>query len=129
MYQGALIAGGGFTEADGGPAQHIARWDGEAWWELGGGIDGNVNGLAPYGDDLVAVGVFSAAGGLSASNVTRWNGATWAPLGAGAGGIGSGLDVVTEFGGDLVVGGSAGPVQWRSGQWEPVGGPTRALYS
>ena len=39
IYDGQLIAAGWFSHADGQPACCIARWDGEEWSELGGGID------------------------------------------------------------------------------------------
>ena len=37
--QGNLYAGGYFTTAGGGSANHVARWDGEAWHALGSGME------------------------------------------------------------------------------------------
>src|SRR5689334_24518190 len=37
-----LYVGGGFTNAGGVPASHIAKWDGSNWSALGGGLDNTV---------------------------------------------------------------------------------------
>jgi len=44
--------GGKFTEAGGNPANNIARWDGEAWHSLGGGVNGAVYAVAVSGPDV-----------------------------------------------------------------------------
>ena len=37
---GSVYAGGNFTHAGGSSARRIARWDGEQWYDVGGGVDG-----------------------------------------------------------------------------------------
>ncbi|HEX5031039.1 MAG TPA: hypothetical protein VFY90_11905 [Tepidiformaceae bacterium] len=87
VYQGLLIAGGGFDTADGVPANHIAAWNGTTWAPLGSGIAGGLNStgsvlaLTADATTLVAGGEFLSAGGVPAVNVARWNGTTWSPLG------------------------------------------------
>lgn len=69
-------------------ARHIAKWNGEAWEELGDGFhNGN---LTVYGDAvavldtlLYAAGYFNTAGGSSANRLARWNGDNWESVGAG----------------------------------------------
>lgn len=46
----ALFAGGHFTEIDGVPADHVARWDGAAWSPLAGGVNGVVRAMAVFDD-------------------------------------------------------------------------------
>lgn len=70
MPNGYLVAGGGFTQAGGVLARHLAIWDGVAWAELGGGTNGPVLDLALMPDEtLVVGGDFSTAGGLPVSNL------------------------------------------------------------
>jgi len=79
----ALYAGGGFTTDGEVALNHIARWDGEHWGPLAGGLPEAVNALAvldePSGPTLYAGGAF-ALGGLGGSRVARWDGASWHPL-------------------------------------------------
>src|SRR5688572_6370646 len=53
-----LVAGGNFTFAGSGPANHVASWDGASWQPLSTGINGYVFALSPYNGELVAGGVF-----------------------------------------------------------------------
>ena len=79
----ALYAGGAFMGPGG--LIHIAKWDGEDWQPLHGGIGGAtpcVNALADYEDDhrysLFAGGLFTTAGGLPSGYIAQW-GVTWVP--------------------------------------------------
>jgi hypothetical protein len=128
VYNGDLIAGGGFANADGGTVvNNIARWDGQAWQPLGSGITGYVGSLRVYQGYLVAGGIFSAAGGVPASCIAIWDGTSWGALGAGMNG-----DVyeMTEYNGLLIAGGAfttAGGVaanriaSWNGASWSPLG--------
>src|SRR5262249_25769544 len=68
-YNGDIVAGGDFRHSDSALATHVARWDGEAWQPLGGGVTNSpsewavVQALLPCGNDLVAGGSFRTAGG------------------------------------------------------------------
>jgi hypothetical protein len=138
MPNGDLIAGGSFTITTGGVSvKRIARWDGQAWGPLGGGVDDStgaaVRALAvmPNGD-LVAGGSFTSVGGTSASCLALWNGSTWVALGGGVtptsgGGVYKLLVLPNR---DLLVAGlisAAGgtPVNnialWNGSSWSPLG--------
>jgi hypothetical protein len=86
--QSHLYVGGEFQQADGLPAPGIARWDGENWSTLGGGILGAPLTMCAFNDGtgmaLYVSGQFSQAGQTPVSNVAKWNGTTWSALGAGA---------------------------------------------
>ena len=70
---GEVIAGGLFPTAGGIGVNHIARWNGSAWFPMAGGVNGGVFTLASLANgDLIASGVDS---------IRRWNGASWSPLG------------------------------------------------
>jgi hypothetical protein len=132
-YNGDLIAGGIFSDADGQPVHNIARWDGTAWHSLGSGTApyGYVHALAVYNGELVAGGDFSAIGGQQAAGVASWDGVTWRPLGAGLGGPSNlGAQALVVWRGSLVAGGyfsTAGGVpaeniaMWDGAAWRPLG--------
>ncbi len=82
VYKGELIAGGAFTQADGGNAKYIARWNGAAWQPLGSGTNGIVSALTVYNGDLIVGGNFSMAGGVFTNKVARWNGNTGSSIGS-----------------------------------------------
>jgi hypothetical protein len=83
VYDGALIAGGGFTTAGGISATYIARWDGTSWQALGTGMGGmpllNVYALTVYNAELIAGGDFTTAGGNVSAYWARWGCAAPAP--------------------------------------------------
>jgi len=84
----ALIAGGSFTQAGGGAASKIARWDGLAWSGLGSGFGGgpstSIQSLLSWDDGsgptLWAGGSFSTADGNAATGIARWDGFGWSAL-------------------------------------------------
>lgn len=84
-----LIAGGSFTSAGGVEALRIARWDGDAWSSMGGGMNQAVQSLLVMdgGDEgpsrLFAGGSFTVAGGMEASRIAEWTGSSWEALGDG----------------------------------------------
>jgi hypothetical protein len=116
MYQGSLYAGGAFTcirtpdPADpnapcdpNDPNQvryYIARWDGAAWEDVGGGLVGDANDpLSPAkvsaltvfddggGEALFVGGTFTYAGPppytLTTNRIARWKDGTWSAIGNG----------------------------------------------
>jgi hypothetical protein len=79
--------GGNFTNAGGVTANRIARWDGQAWSQVGGaGVvgTGTINAMAVIGTNLYVGGTFTNINGVRAARIARWNGHTWSPLGSGA---------------------------------------------
>jgi trimeric autotransporter adhesin len=67
-----LFAGGGFGSAGGLPASGIAAWDGISWRALGDGVDGTVEALEVYENQLYVGGRFLNAGGMSSPRFARW---------------------------------------------------------
>src|SRR5688572_13480293 len=97
------------------------------------GMDGIIYVLAPYQGDLIAGGAFVNAGGTEVRSIARWNGSQWLPfaqngyVGVGFKGAPGDVGALTEFNGDLVVGGYYGFVgggdfhsiaRW-DGSWHP----------
>lgn len=78
---GALYAGGKFIYAGGRLAVGVARWDGEAWQEVGGGTNNHVDALASFKGRLIAAGKFTHAGGKPAGGIAAWDGTQWTGLG------------------------------------------------
>lgn len=128
-----LFVGGAFSEIAGVPARGLARWDGERWTEVGGGVGGWVNALEWQGNDLIVGGTFTNAGTVVTANIARWNGTNWSALGSGIGPTNTGLYVVNSIrisGGTIYAGGTftnAGAVaarniaSWNGTAWSALG--------
>lgn len=82
----ALHAGGSFQLSGGQSVRHLARWNGAAWEQVGGGVDGHVRALGVVDDGtgpaLFMGGDFTWVGQppLLARGVARWDGAVWASM-------------------------------------------------
>jgi len=63
----ALYAGGLFTTAGGLSAKSIARWDGQGWSALSGGMQAGVYALAAFDDGSTVVPALYAGGGFALS--------------------------------------------------------------
>lgn len=128
VYGGLLVAGGGFTTADGQTVNYIAAWDGSSWQSVGGGMNTDgVHALAVFNDDLVAAGAFSFAGGTPVNRIARWDGSAWHSLGAGLNDVVTGL---TVYNGDLIATGvfteadgqpANSIARWDGRSWHPLG--------
>jgi hypothetical protein len=77
-----LIVGGDFTTAGGLNIQHIARWNGTVWSQVGSGVDGPVLALARIGNEIHAGGSFGnvRAGAIHSPRWARFSedGIPWA---------------------------------------------------
>lgn len=125
----SLYAGGTFQPGPNCPARRLARWDGKAWSEVGGGVDGTVHALAFYQGALIVGGEFLEAGGNPVPKLARWDGTRWTSLGGGV--RGGDVYALTVHAGALYAGGSfadAGTVaanglaRWDGFQWVGLGG-------
>lgn len=136
-YGGHLYAGGEFTEADGTPVTHLARWDGASWSGFGatltreGAVTGQYDHVHVLSTDadggLLVGGEFSHVNGIYCNGLARWDGTDWTPLGAGLAAPAAILDVAF-YHGDLVVfgdfGDGSGPnmvARWDGGSWTSLG--------
>ena len=75
-----VYAGGFFTNAGGNPdADTIARWNGTAWHNLGGGLNATVRAIRVLANgDVVAGGDFGLIPGTTGTQrLVRWTGTTW----------------------------------------------------
>jgi hypothetical protein len=126
----ALYAGGVFTRAnDLYVANHVARWNGVNWTQVGGGTNDAVHALTVFDDGggpkLIAGGIFTTAGGSPAARVAAWNGSSWTALG---GGLASDVDALVVHAGSLFAGGAfgtsshSGVARWNGSSWNLLGG-------
>ena len=145
-----LYVGGEFTQAGDVSATNIAKWDGQQWSALAGGITGStyfipnefvltyVSALVFHGNDLYVGGSFNHAGDVRAANIAKWDGKRWSALRRGLGAQGEWFfgyvynPVHTLFvrGQQLYVGGEFlrylnAPAdylaRWDGDQWSPLG--------
>ncbi|MFN0136216.1 MAG: hypothetical protein ACKVS9_08885 [Phycisphaerae bacterium] len=93
------------------------------------------DGDGPLPQNLIAIGWFSQAGAALCHSIAMFDGTAWHPLGSGVGSPGSAhINAATEFGGELVVGGSfdviggvaaRGVARWNGSTWLPMGSQLR----
>ncbi len=90
-----LYLGGFFDVIDDVVVNAVARYDGENWFPVGGGVGGSVRALTifdpdgPEGDppSLIVGGAFGEAGGdTSINKIAAWDGTSWTALGSGMSG-------------------------------------------
>jgi hypothetical protein len=84
VYNGELYACGNFEHADGNPSLAIARWNGSAWSDVGGGFQHGafsnvVRGLIVFNGELFAGGFVDSVGGMLIHKIAKWNGSSWSP--------------------------------------------------
>jgi trimeric autotransporter adhesin len=135
VFNGELVALGGFLSAGGRTANAIAAWNGASWRTLGSG-DSNgatfsVNALTSFDGRLAVGGAFSQAGGVPAKFVADWDGTSWRSLGTGdANGTDGTVAASTVYSNGLIVGGGftkAGGqtanrvARWDGSSWSPLG--------
>ena len=78
-----LFAGGRFTNMDGAPHTHFARWDGQTWDTPAEPLDGPIVALSTDGRDLYAAGSFTSAGATVLNRVAAFRDGQWTALGGG----------------------------------------------
>jgi len=117
-YNGDLVVGGFFTEINGVPVNHIARWDGNQWHAFDGGMTGDdpvhtrVHDIIVYNGELIAGGCFNSAGNSSAKNIAKWDGSSWSEIGNDivdvpfVEDLWHGVWAMEEYNGDLIVAGN-----------------------
>lgn len=88
--EGGLYAGGFFTGTGdydeetgaGAVVRGLGYWNGFAWDEVGGGVEGFVRDLAWYDGKLLVVGQFDKVGDVAASSLALWDGTSWTVVGS-----------------------------------------------
>ena len=138
----ALYATGLFDFAGGVYVQSIARWDGQEWTAVGGGLFGlpwtlevfeDING----GSTLFVGGILHSAGMIDVGGLAKWDGAHWLPAGRGlvSGDYplaatfttveeGSDIEPGLYVGGDFFTAGGVWTprvARWNEGEWPAVG--------
>ncbi len=140
----AVYLTGQFRKAGGVQVDSIARWDGQNWSAVGGGLAAPpaagsgyplIRGVLSHddgsGSKLYVGGNFVEAGGAAIPHVARWDGVSWQPVGDGLDGQ---VFVLARFdagdGAELYAGGTflnSGSVstrrvaRWDGLAWHPLG--------
>ncbi len=127
-----VYAGGQFLTAGKVPTYNIARWNGDGWFSLGGGVRGNMEevlALGVSGSTLYAGGNFNTAGGISAGNIAKWNGTSWSAVDTSSQ---EGVRSIAVSEGKIYVAGglftlpggkaTEGIVKWDGQSWSNLGG-------
>ncbi|GFO81508.1 MAG: hypothetical protein A49_11350 [Methyloceanibacter sp.] len=89
VFQNELYAGGSFTLTNGQFVNHVVKWNGTQWVQVGSGLNaggggGRVTSFLVFDDGsgsaLYAGGDFF---GSSGNYISKWNGTTWTAVGPG----------------------------------------------
>jgi hypothetical protein len=127
-FEGDLVAGSHFR---------VARFDGNAWQQMGGPLNDRVHAFTFHGGQLIAGGSFTSIGGVPCNHLARWDGVQWSPLGAG---VDHPVFALANYQGELIAAGSfviphpgfgfVGAVsRWNGLAWQPMGGPLGEFVS
>ncbi len=103
-YNGELYAGGNFDLPNG--VEEIAKFDGNAWVSVGGGILGNawVNKMVVYQNELYVAGFFHKSAGNAGNGIMKWDGSNWSDCNNGLALTGGGQIFDMEiYNGELIV--------------------------
>ncbi len=103
VFQGELYVGGSFYTIGGEFYGGIASFDGNAWHQLGTGLDGSVHTMVEHQGALIVAGSIDVAGGIEVGNIAGWDGNDWHSFGQG---VGDYVGSVASFDGYLVAGGN-----------------------
>ncbi|MBN1827464.1 MAG: T9SS type A sorting domain-containing protein [Candidatus Eisenbacteria bacterium] len=107
IFDGALIAGGSFSNAGGAASGRVGRWNGSLWSGFGNDLGGTVYALAGWGGALVAGGdslLENSGKSVEYEPIARWTGSGWenpSPVP-----INGGVRALLAWGGGLAVGGA-----------------------
>lgn len=105
----------------------LAKWDGAAWSDIGGG---GIRAFAFIGSSIYAGGYFTAMGNTGARGIAKWEAGTWSGLTPGLDGE---VKALLLDGTDLYIGGSFTSVggiptrnvaKWNGSSWSAVGSGT-----
>jgi hypothetical protein len=109
---------GGFFRATNLHPEYLARWNGQSWEKVGGGVRGRVYALTSFDDGS---GLQLYAGGFG---VARWNGVSWSPLGNGLPGTVNKLEILDDTRGPaLYACWDGGVSKWNGTEWVRIGSP------
>ena len=112
-----LYAGGYFTSAGTVAANSIAKWNGNSWSALDGGLGEeyiSVDALAIGGTNVYVGGTFTKAGAVAANDIAVWDGASWSALGSGIDDRDGWVSAIAPIGTNIYVGGWFG----SAGGWK-----------
>ena len=90
----ALYAGGWFRKLDEEVVNYIARWDGQEWSSVDGGVTGKLGDYGPRidclkvldlgdGPALYVGGDFQFAGSVEVNGIAKWDGIAWSAVTSG----------------------------------------------
>lgn len=114
-YKSEIYVCGTFQKINSQPINTIAKWDGTNFVSIGNFVtSGNGSSYAigsemhVLNEELYLVGRFDSINSVAVNNIAKWDGSTWTSL---SGGFGLGCDnyqvnSITDFEGDLYVGGN-----------------------
>ena len=129
--KGDLYVGGKFDSVSNIKAKNIARWDGVAWKDVGGGVEDDQSTIYSLvfdsRDMLYAGGGFYRAGdNVPVRHVARWNGNFWYSLGSGLDSTGRARALTIDETGELIIGGAfktvSGTSAYNIARWSGFSG-------
>jgi hypothetical protein len=125
---GSIILGGRFATVEGRPANSLAKWDGQRWNAIAGGLSGGITDLVVWRGGLAVAGDFTEAPNTLARRLAFWDGRRWQGLGSGTNMAPRTLLALPSgdllaVGGFTTAGGSPAPgvARWDGLRWTAMG--------
>jgi hypothetical protein len=153
VFNNELYVAGSFDSIGNVAASNLAKWNGQSWSMVGGGVKNNRIGSAvanynkvwtlhAFNNKLYVGGVFDTVGvNIPAKNIAAWDGINWSSFGNGipSTGLNSskylGVTEINDFMGNIYAGNTTtGISKWNGAYWQSVGGgvslgSNEAVYS
>ena len=136
-----LYVGGDFEFAGGKQCFGIARWNGNEWFSMGGGLVDSlgyfyyhVQDIKRLNNEIYIGGNFNFVDGVNSPGISRWNGTTWQKVGDSLKVIGGPYGSIIRmevFNNELYVVGrfdsvgnipSKSVAKWDGSNWDAIGG-------
>lgn len=128
-YNDKIIFGGLFKPEEINGVENIAVWHNDSLEPLGNGINGRVNTIAQFGQDVYIGGEFTNVNGQSdADHIVIWNNGNWRTIGNGLNGNVNAIvvhDSIVYAGGEFTDAGGNPDADylatWNGHSWEVLG--------
>ncbi|HXB10482.1 MAG TPA: hypothetical protein VNZ45_00735, partial [Bacteroidia bacterium] len=106
IFNNNLYVGGIFKKTEGNPGNGIVRWDGSAFYDVGGGISccgtSQIESMLSFNGGLYVAGSFTDMSGVPAKYFSKWDGTKWCGFGSI---INNTTGSLVNYNGQLIIGG------------------------
>jgi hypothetical protein len=114
-----LVVAGRFTNAGGATLNRLAKWDGGSWSGYRGGLNGEVNCMAFFNNQLIVGGSFTVADGVTTPAAAKYTVSGWLGFSSGLP-AGTVLHALCVYKNELYAGTNTGVRKWNGSTWTAI---------